>query len=74
MRRFVVLQHLIKYWSSRCCRTLLKVTQLLHNSFVKATVEKGAETHVYSEFTTKSNDAVTELGYEVENLDTHSFV
>ena len=37
---------------------------------VKATVDKGTETQVYSEFTTRTNDAVRELGYELEKLNT----
>ena len=40
----------------------------------KAAEEKGAETHVCSEITTKTHDARTELGYGLEILDTHGFV
>ena len=47
-----------------------KVPGLLQNLIVKATVEKGTETQVYSEFATKTNDAVSELGYDLENLNT----
>ena len=38
------------------------VSELLQNLIVKATVEKGTETQVYSEFANKTNDAVRELG------------
>ena len=51
-----------------------KVSELLQNLIVKATVEKGTETQVYSEFATKTNDAVRELGYEMEKLNTRIHV
>jgi len=47
-----------------------KVSELLQNLIAKATVEKSTETQVYSEFTTKTNDAVKDLGYELEKLNT----
>ena len=61
---------------SRCDRrvnAVQKVSKLMQSVLV-ATAEKGAETHVHSEFTTKTHDAVTELGYELNNLDTDGFV
>ena len=51
-----------------------KVSELLLNLIVKATFEKGTETQVYSEFVTKTNDAVRELGYELEELNTRIHV
>ena len=52
-----------------------KETELLQILIVKkAAEEKGAETHVCSEITTKTRDARTELGYGLEILDTHGFV
>ena len=51
-----------------------KVSELLQNVIVKATVEKGTETQVYSEFATKTNDTVRELGYEMEKLNTRIHV
>ena len=47
-----------------------KVSELLLNLIVKATVEKGTETQVYSMFAAKTNDPVRELGYELEELNT----
>ena len=43
-----------------------KVSELLQNLIVKATVEKGTETQVHSEFVIQTNDAISELGYELE--------
>ena len=48
-----------------------KVSELLLNLIVKATVEKGTETQVYSMFVAaKTNDPVRELGYELKELNT----
>ena len=51
-----------------------KVTELLQNLIVKASEEKGAEKRIYTDFTTKTNDAVTQLGYELETLETRIHV
>ena len=51
-----------------------KVSELLQNLIVKATVEKGTETQVHSEFAIKTSDAVSELGYELEKLNTRIHV
>ena len=51
-----------------------KLSELLQNLIVKATVEKGTETQVHSEFAIKTNDAISELGYKLEKLNTRIHV
>ena len=54
----------ITWWSK--VTPVHKVTEWLQNLIVKTAEERGAETRVFSEFTNKTHDAITELRHDLD--------